>query len=102
MPYKSKDKAKEATRARVRRYRDKNVTPSDDVTPSLMGDDVTPAKNVTPDVTPYTVPKLAKEILSQEIIGKVLTVLYDRRALGLEDDSVARWDRAITYKQGAM
>ncbi len=48
MPYKDRERAKAATRERVRRYREKNVTPSQNVTPTP----VTPDRDVTPDVTP--------------------------------------------------
>jgi hypothetical protein len=51
--YKNKDKAKQASKERMRRYRDKqkgvtNVTPEDNVTPCVTPTDVTPDCNTLP------------------------------------------------------
>ena len=58
MPYKDESKAREATKERTRRYRERikdDVTPSVVVTPLGVGNHVTPSDNVTPVVTPSLV-----------------------------------------------
>ncbi len=73
--YKDRDKRKEASRERMRRYRSKDVTPKD-VTPK--------------DVTP-------KPSLPQDIIDDINNLCDHRVAMGLDDDRQDRVHRALEY-----
>ena len=109
--YKDKEKQKETTRERVRRYRGKGVT-------SSTVDKALPGKELTLEVAQkmekesqagitydFSVPKSAREILPEETINRILACLRERANVAkvfgvkhaLPDDSSARWDRAITY-----
>ena len=106
--YKDKEKQRETTRERVRRYRGKGVT-SSTVDRALQGKAL-PGKILTLEVakeisasTPavegynFKVPERAK-VLPAEVIKGILAVLHSRATASLcQDDSDARWDRAITY-----
>ena len=99
--YKDKEKQRETTRERVRRYRGKGVT-SSRVGKALQGKKLTLeiAKEIeasTPAVEGYKVPERAK-VLPPDVIKGILAVLHSRATASLcQDDSSARWDRAITY-----
>ena len=73
MAYKDRDKEREA--ARIRKQRQRNVTPS---------------KNVTPFVTPSLPP---------ERIEGIKAILVSRKRMGCPDDSKARWQRALDYRK---
>ena len=100
---KDKEKQRETTRERVRRYRGKGVT-SSRVGKALQGKKLTleVAKEISasmPAVEGYNfkVPERAK-VLPAEVIKGILAVLHSRATASLcQDDSSARWDRAITY-----
>ena len=101
--YKDKEKQREATRERVRRYREKGVT-SSTVDKALQGKELTleVAKEMsTPTVVDYNfnVPERAK-VLPPEVIKGILACLRGRgrgEKHALLDDSEARWDCAINY-----
>ena len=107
--YKDKEKQREATRERIRRYRGKGVT-SSTVGKALKGKELTleVAKKMevsTPTVGNvgynFKVPERAK-VLPPDVIKGILACLRGRAATrgekhALFDDSEARWDRAINY-----
>ena len=105
--YKDKEKQREATRERVRRYREKGVT-SSTVDKALQGKELTleVAKEMsmpTVDNVDYNfkVPERAK-VLPPDVIKGILACLRGRADVrgekhALFDDSEARWDRAINY-----
>ena len=106
--YKDKEKQRETTRERVRRYRGKGVT-SSTVDKALQGKELTleVAKEMsTPTVVDYNfkVPERAK-VLPPDVIKGILACLRGRADVAkiysekhaLFDDSEARWDRAINY-----
>ena len=100
--YKDKEKQREATRERIRRYREKGVT-SSTVDKALQGKELTleVAKKMevsTPTVdNNFKVPERAK-VLPPEVIKGILAILHSRaETKKLFDDSEARWDRAINY-----
>ena len=105
--YKDKEKQREATRERVRRYREKGVT-SSTVDKALQGKELTleVAKEMsTPTVVGYNfkVPERAK-VLPPDVIKGILACLRGRADVAIRgekhalfDDSEARWDRAINY-----
>ena len=113
--YKDKEKQKETTRERVRRYRGKGVT-SSTVDRALQGKELTldvaqkiekeSQAGVTYD---FSVPKSAG-ILPEETINRILACLRERanvaKIFGMKhalfDDSSARWDRAITYRDSLI
>ena len=109
--YKDKEKQKETTRERVRRYRGKGVT-SSTVDKALQDKELTleVAKEMEKEsqagiTYDFSVPKSAREILPEETINRILACLRERANVAkvfgmkhaLPDDSSARWDRAITY-----
>ena len=103
--YKDKEKQREVTRERVRRYREKGVTFST-VDKALQGKELTleVAKEMsTPTVdnvdNNFKVPERAK-VLPPDVIKGILACLRGRargEKHALLDDSEARWDRAINY-----
>ena len=101
--YKDKEKQRETTRERVRRYRGKGVT-SSTVDKALQGKKLTlevakeiEASTLAVEGYNFKVPERAK-VLSPEVIKGILAVLHSRaETKKLFDDSSARWDRAITY-----
>ena len=103
--YKDKEKQREATRERVRRYREKGVT-SSTVDKALQGKELTleVAKKMevsTPVIEGYNfkVPERAK-VLPPEVIKGILACLRGRvrgEKHALFDDSEARWGCAINY-----
>lgn len=72
MSYKDKGKEREAARVRKRRQRD-----------------VTPSENVTPFVTP----------LPPERVSAIEGILLSRWEMGCPDDSKERWERAKAYRR---
>ena len=109
--YKDKEKQRETTRERVRRYRGKGVT-SSTVDRALQGKELTleVAQKIEKEshagiTYDFSVPKSAREILPEETINRILACLRERANVAkifgilhaLPDDSSARWDRAITY-----
>ena len=88
MPYKDKETQKKAQREWVRQKRDKG------------GKELTleVAKEMERGSTyNFKVPERAK-VLPAEVIKGILAVLHSRATASLcQDDSSARWDRAITY-----
>ena len=108
--YKDKEKQRETTRERVRRYREKGVT-SSTVDKALRGKELTleVAKEIsTPTVDNvdynFKVPERAK-VLPPDVIKGILACLRGRADVAkiygekhaLLDDSEARWDCAINY-----
>ena len=108
--YKDKEKQRETTRERVRRYRGKGVT-SSTVDRALQGKELTlevaqkiEKESYTGIIYDFSVPKSAR-VLPEETINRILACLRERANVAkifgmkhaLPDDSSARWDRAITY-----
>ena len=94
--YKDKTKAREASKERMRKMRE-------GVTSGTEG--VTESEGVTAGVTrvrgqgvtkPMMVPEFAR-VLPEATVDTVKAVLYNRRVLGLSDDSEGRWQRAVTW-----
>ena len=101
--YKDKEKQRETTRERVRRYRAMGK--------ALQGKELTleVAQKIEKEshagiTYDFSVPKSAR-VLPEETINRILACLRERANVAkifgilhaLPDDSSARWDRAITY-----
>ena len=87
--YKDKEKAKAASKARMRKMRQ-------GVTKGVTSQGVT-GQGVTPiSYKGIVVPEFAR-ILPLSTIKTVLAALHGRRYLGLFDDSEKRWKRAVSW-----
>lgn len=83
MGYKDKTKERDATRSRVKRHRQKGVTPSRNVTPFEA--------NVTPSSPTGTLPP--------ERVASIKGILASRARIGCPDDSKERWEKAVKYRE---
>ena len=92
MPYKDKETQKKAQREWVRQKRDKG---GKELTLEVAKEmEWGSTKGSTYN---FKVPERAK-VLPAEVIKGILAVLHSRATASLcQDDSSARWDRAITY-----
>jgi hypothetical protein len=110
MSYRDKDRQRESTKERVRRYRAKDVTPC--VTPYVtpvtpLGSDVTP--NVTPLVTPYVTPLESEavcpkcDVLIKQVAGLQAEVAILRKKIVLKDTGeVNGWRTKACPKHNRM
>ena len=92
MPYKDKETQKKAQREWVRQKRDKGGKELTLEVAKEMERGSTKGSTYN-----FNVPERAK-VLPPEVINRILAVLHSRATASLcQDDSSARWDRAITY-----